>query len=139
MVDVEVHDVAVEYSGGGYVVRPIKQLSLQIASGELALLLGASGSGKTTLLSALAAILRPTAGMPARRARSRAEELLDSGRRACGGHRVPAQRLQGADRLQGGATTRGMGKDATLPPRPGRREIVANQHRRGPSWSRPRR
>jgi putative ABC transport system ATP-binding protein len=62
MVDVDVRDLTVEYSSGGYVVRPIDHLDLRVASGELALLLGASGSGKTTLLSALAAILRPTAG-----------------------------------------------------------------------------
>jgi putative ABC transport system ATP-binding protein len=70
MVDVDVRDLTVEYSSGGYVVRPIDHLDLWVASGELALLLGASGSGKTTLLSALAAtllsalaaILRPTAG-----------------------------------------------------------------------------
>jgi len=62
MVDVDVHDLTVEYSSGGYVVPPIDHLDLRVASGELALLLGASGSGKTTLLSALAAILRPTAG-----------------------------------------------------------------------------
>jgi putative ABC transport system ATP-binding protein len=62
MADVEIHDLTIEYASGGYVVRPIHHLDLQIASGELVLLLGASGSGKTTLLSALAAILRPKAG-----------------------------------------------------------------------------
>jgi putative ABC transport system ATP-binding protein len=62
MIDVDVRDLTVEYSSGGYVVRPVNHLDLRVASGELALLLGASGSGKTTLLSALAAILRPTAG-----------------------------------------------------------------------------
>ena len=58
----ECRDRVVEYSGGGYVVRPIDGLSLDVASGELALLLGASGCGKTTLLSILAAILRPQRG-----------------------------------------------------------------------------
>jgi putative ABC transport system ATP-binding protein len=58
----ECRDLVVEYSGGGYVVRPIDGLSLDVASGELALLLGASGCGKTTLLSILAAILRPQRG-----------------------------------------------------------------------------
>jgi putative ABC transport system ATP-binding protein len=62
MDDVEVRDLTVEYSSGGYLVRPIDHLDLSVHSGELVLLLGASGSGKTTLLSALAAILRPTAG-----------------------------------------------------------------------------
>ena len=55
-------DLVVEYSGGGYVVRPIDGLDLEVPNGELALLLGASGCGKTTLLSVLAAILRPRRG-----------------------------------------------------------------------------
>jgi putative ABC transport system ATP-binding protein len=62
MADVDIRDLTIEYASGGYVVRPIHRLDLQVASGELALLLGASGSGKTTLLSALAAILRPASG-----------------------------------------------------------------------------
>jgi putative ABC transport system ATP-binding protein len=55
-------DVVVEYLAGTRTVRPIDALSVEVADGELALLLGASGSGKTTLLSVLAAILRPTSG-----------------------------------------------------------------------------
>jgi putative ABC transport system ATP-binding protein len=58
----ECRDLVVEYSGGGYVVRPIDGLSLEVARGELVLLLGASGCGKTTLLSILAGILRPQLG-----------------------------------------------------------------------------
>jgi putative ABC transport system ATP-binding protein len=55
-------DLVVEYSGGGYIVRPIDGLGMEVANGELALLLGASGCGKTTLLSVFAAILRPREG-----------------------------------------------------------------------------
>jgi putative ABC transport system ATP-binding protein len=55
-------DLVVEYSGGGYVVRPIDNLSIDVRAGELAVLLGASGCGKTTLLSVLAAILKPRRG-----------------------------------------------------------------------------
>ena len=55
-------DLVVEYSSGGYVARPISNLSFEVRGGELALLLGASGCGKTTLLSVIAGILRPTAG-----------------------------------------------------------------------------
>jgi putative ABC transport system ATP-binding protein len=62
MMEVRCRDLTVEYSGGGSTVRPIDALNVDVARGELALLLGASGSGKTTLLSVLAAILRPTAG-----------------------------------------------------------------------------
>jgi putative ABC transport system ATP-binding protein len=62
MTGVQVRDLTIQYASGGYVVRPVQHLDLEVASGELALLLGASGSGKTTVLSALAAILRPAAG-----------------------------------------------------------------------------
>lgn len=55
-------DLIVEYTRGGYVVRPIDGLDVEVSNGELALLLGASGSGKTTLLSVLAAILNPVHG-----------------------------------------------------------------------------
>ena len=62
MPGVEVRDLTIEYSSGGYAVRPIDQMSLSLADGELVLLLGASGCGKTTLLSTMASILRPTSG-----------------------------------------------------------------------------
>ena len=55
-------DLVVEYTRGGYVVRPIDGLDMDVSDGELALLLGASGCGKTTLLSVLAAILHPVQG-----------------------------------------------------------------------------
>jgi putative ABC transport system ATP-binding protein len=55
-------DLVVEYRSGDYVVRPIDGLGFEVASGQLALLLGASGCGKTTLLSILASILRPARG-----------------------------------------------------------------------------
>ena len=62
MAALEIRGLTVQYASGGYVVRPINGLELQVPSGELVLLLGASGSGKTTLLSVLAGILTPTAG-----------------------------------------------------------------------------
>ncbi len=62
MTNVAVRDLTIEYSSGGYTVRPIDRLNIDIADGQLVLLLGASGCGKTTLLSALASILRPTSG-----------------------------------------------------------------------------
>ena len=62
MTTLALRDVTIEYSSGGYVVRPINGLDLDVGDGELVLLLGASGCGKTTLLSALAALLTPARG-----------------------------------------------------------------------------
>jgi putative ABC transport system ATP-binding protein len=61
-MELTVRDLTVEYASGGYPVRPIDGLDLDVGAGELVLLLGASGCGKTTLLSVLAAILKPLAG-----------------------------------------------------------------------------
>ena len=62
MGDLHIADLVVEYSSGGYAVRPIDGLNLDVNAGSLALLLGPSGCGKTTLLSCLGGILRPTSG-----------------------------------------------------------------------------
>ena len=62
MTDLTLRDLTMEYSSGGYKVRPIDSLDLDISTGELVLLLGASGCGKTTLLSMMARLLTPTSG-----------------------------------------------------------------------------
>ena len=62
MPNIRIRDLTMEYSSGGYVVRPFNGFNLDLATGDLALLLGASGCGKTTLLSMLASILTPTSG-----------------------------------------------------------------------------
>ena len=62
MGNLHINDLVVEYSSGGYAVRPIDGLNLEVGGGSLALLLGPSGCGKTTLLSCLGGILRPTSG-----------------------------------------------------------------------------
>src|SRR5262249_27346990 len=61
-VSLVVDDLVIEYSSGGYLIRPIDHLHVQAEPGELVVLLGASGSGKTTLLSVIAGILTPTSG-----------------------------------------------------------------------------
>src|SRR5690606_22438890 len=43
-------------------VKPIDDVSLQVARGELVVLLGPSGCGKTTLLRSVAGLERPDAG-----------------------------------------------------------------------------
>src|SRR4029453_2710873 len=62
MPNLVVKDLTMEFSSGGYKLRPIDSLDLDVSTGELVLLLGASGCGKTTLLSMLARLLTPTHG-----------------------------------------------------------------------------
>jgi putative ABC transport system ATP-binding protein len=57
-----VRDLTVDYTTAAYTVRALDHFSLALGSDELVVVLGASGSGKTTLLSALAGLLRPSAG-----------------------------------------------------------------------------
>ena len=59
---IEVHDAVKTYpvAGGGFTA--IDRISLTVAEGEFAAIVGRSGSGKTTLLNLLAGIDRPTSG-----------------------------------------------------------------------------
>ena len=50
------------YGSGETAVDAVRAVDLDIASGEVLLVMGPSGSGKTTLLLMLGALLRPTAG-----------------------------------------------------------------------------
>jgi putative ABC transport system ATP-binding protein len=61
--DLSIQDLVVEYSSGGYAVRPINGLNVDVSPGSLVILLGPSGCGKTTLLSCLGGILRPKSGV----------------------------------------------------------------------------
>ena len=63
MSDLSIQDLVVEYSSGGYALRPINGLNLDVPAGSLVILLGPSGCGKTTLLSCLGGILRPKSGV----------------------------------------------------------------------------
>src|ERR1700723_1905078 len=62
MADLSIQDLVVQYSSGGYALRPINGLNLDVAAGSLVILLGPSGCGKTTLLSCLGGILGPKSG-----------------------------------------------------------------------------
>jgi len=62
MTLLEITDLTVEYSSGGYKVRPLNDFTLHADKREITVLLGASGCGKSTLLSAIAGLLRPLSG-----------------------------------------------------------------------------
>jgi putative ABC transport system ATP-binding protein len=50
------------YGSGDTAVTAVRDVTLDVASGEVLLILGPNGSGKTTLLAMLGCMLRPTSG-----------------------------------------------------------------------------
>jgi putative ABC transport system ATP-binding protein len=50
------------YGSGDTTVDAVREVDLDVAAGEVLLVMGPSGSGKTTLLMMLGALLRPTSG-----------------------------------------------------------------------------
>jgi putative ABC transport system ATP-binding protein len=50
------------FGEGATEVRAVDHVDLQVATGEMVLIMGPSGSGKTTLLTMLGGLLRPTSG-----------------------------------------------------------------------------
>jgi len=59
---ISVNNLTKTYSSGATAVYALKNVDLDVNSGEVMLLMGPSGSGKTTLLSIMGCILRPSAG-----------------------------------------------------------------------------
>lgn len=61
---VRLEDVSHTYSGSdeSAAVQVLDRVSLDVGSGEFAVLMGASGSGKSTLLNLIGAVDRPTSG-----------------------------------------------------------------------------
>ena len=59
---VEAHDLARRYGEGDTAVDALRDVSLEIAAGELTAVMGPSGSGKSTLMHILAGLDKPTSG-----------------------------------------------------------------------------
>jgi len=59
---VEVRNVTKTYRKGEHEITPLKDVTLDVAQGDMVSLMGASGSGKSTLLNLIAGIDRPTSG-----------------------------------------------------------------------------
>ena len=59
---VRVHGLWKVFGEGETQVQAVRDVDLELAHGEIVLLMGPSGSGKTTLLSMLGGLLRPTQG-----------------------------------------------------------------------------
>ncbi len=55
-------DVTKEFHAGGSTVTAVDAVNLEVARGELVIIMGPSGSGKTTLLQLIGALLTPTSG-----------------------------------------------------------------------------
>ena len=62
MSPVSVHQLTKTYGEDELAVAAVRHVDLDIAAGEVVLIMGPSGSGKTTLLLMLGAMLRPTSG-----------------------------------------------------------------------------
>jgi len=56
------HQLVKTFGSGHTEVRAVDDVSIEIARGELVLIMGPSGSGKTTLISMLGGLLQPTSG-----------------------------------------------------------------------------
>ena len=59
---IEAHDIHKDYQTGAGVFPALRGVSLSIAHGEFAAIMGASGSGKSTFMNVLGCLDRPTQG-----------------------------------------------------------------------------
>ncbi|SMF56639.1 ABC transporter ATP-binding protein [Pseudobacteriovorax antillogorgiicola] len=59
---IEIRNVGKVFNIGGHQLHALKNISIEIASGEFSGFIGPSGSGKTTLLNLIGALDKPTTG-----------------------------------------------------------------------------
>ncbi|MEV2277461.1 ABC transporter ATP-binding protein [Nocardiopsis sp. NPDC049922] len=61
-MSLELHDVTLTFPDGDGVVTALDRVSVRVAPGELAAVVGPSGSGKSSLLAVAATLVRPDSG-----------------------------------------------------------------------------
>src|SRR3546814_12767497 len=59
---IRIEGLSKRYGHGDTAVDALKDVNMQVASGEVVGLIGPSGSGKSTLLKSLGAVIEPSAG-----------------------------------------------------------------------------
>jgi putative ABC transport system ATP-binding protein len=59
---IKLHNISKEFPSGDTNVLVLKNITLEINSGEITMIVGPSGCGKTTLISIITGILKPTSG-----------------------------------------------------------------------------
>lgn len=62
LTGIRIEGLSKRYGEGDAAVDALKDVNMQVASGEVVGLIGPSGSGKSTLLKCLGAVIEPTAG-----------------------------------------------------------------------------
>ncbi|MBU9673351.1 ABC transporter ATP-binding protein [Planococcus sp. CP5-4] len=61
-ITLEVNNLVKKYSGRGFEVEALKNVSFSLYAGEFVAIMGTSGSGKSTLLNVIGALDEPTSG-----------------------------------------------------------------------------
>lgn len=59
---IKIRNLSKTFGSGHTAVKAVQDVSLELAAGDIVLVMGPSGSGKTTLISMIGTLMRPTSG-----------------------------------------------------------------------------